>query len=87
MNEKPRVQPVLQAHLHIEHAPLVAPVLDFFDPAPVGFGHPQLHEAKGVVGKTRIIEAHSIAAARAQVRKNLAVDEFDQHSFRGRIGW
>ena len=86
MNEKPGVQPVLQAHLHIEHAPFVAPVLNFFDAAPVGFGHAQFHEAKGVVGKTRIVQAHPIAAARAQIGKNLPVDKFDEHSFRGRVG-
>jgi hypothetical protein len=86
MNEKPGVQPVLQAHLDIEHAPFIAPVLDFFDPAPVGFGHAQLHEAKGVVGETRIIEPHPIAAARAQIGKDLAVDKLDQDSFRRGVG-
>jgi len=86
MNEKPGVQPVLQAHLDVEHAPFIAPVLNFLDAAAVGFGHPQLHETKGVVGKTRVVQAHPIAAARAQIGKNLPVDKFDEHSFRGRVG-
>ena len=40
MNEKPGVEPMMKAGLHIEHAPLIAPGLDFFDPAAVVFRHP-----------------------------------------------
>src|SRR2546423_5558270 len=86
MDKEPAVEPMEQAHLDIEHAPLVAPALDFLDAAAVTLGYAQLHEAKRVVGKTRIIQSHSIAAARLEIRKNLAFDELDQHSFGCRIG-
>ena len=72
---------MVQSHLKIEHPPFVAPGLDFFDAAPVRFSHPQFHEAKRIVGKTRIAEAHPIAAMRSQVRQNLALDELNQHRF------
>ena len=86
MDEKPGVQPVLQTNLQVEHAPLVAPVLNFFDAAAIGFGHPELHETKSVVGKTGIVQPHPVAAARAEIGKNLAIDKLDQHSLRLRIG-
>ena len=86
MDEKPAVQPVLQTHLEIEHAPLVAPVLNLFDPAAVRFRHPQFDEAKGVVGETRIVQTHPVAAPGTEIGKNLAIDEFDQYGFRCRIG-
>ena len=71
----------MQAHLHIQHAAFIAPVLDFFDAAPITFGHAQLHEAKCVVGKPRIVQTHPVAATRLEVRKNLALDEFNEHGF------
>lgn len=77
---------MLQAHLEVKHAALVAPALDFFDAAPVNLGHTQLHKAKSVIGKPRITQSHPIAAPRLQIRKNLALDKFDQHRFRSRIG-
>src|SRR5437763_16558272 len=39
MDKKPAVEPMVQTHLQIEHAPLVAPGLDFFDAAAVALGH------------------------------------------------
>jgi len=72
---------MMQTHLQIEHPAFVAPRLDFFDPAPVAFGDAQFHEAKRVVGKTRIVQAHSITAAGAQIGKNLPLDEFNQDGF------
>ena len=35
MNEKPGVEPMVETRLQIEQAPLVAPSLNFFDPAAV----------------------------------------------------
>ena len=72
---------MVQTHLDIEHSPLIAPRLDFFDPTPVAFGDAQFHETKAIVGETRIVQAHPIAAARLQIRKNLALDEFDENRF------
>lgn len=64
VDEKPTVEPVMQAHLQIEHAAFIAPGLDLFDAAPISFGDAQLHKAKGVVRKTRIVQAHSVAPSR-----------------------
>ena len=75
----------MQPHLHIEHAPFIAPRLDFFDAAPVTFGDAQFHKAKRVVGKTRIVQAHPIATMRLKIGKNLALDEFNENRFRCRI--
>ena len=72
---------MVQAHLEIEHSPLIAPRLNFFDAASIAFGDAQFHETKGIVGETRIVQAHPIAAARLQIRKNLALDEFDENRF------
>ena len=86
MNEKPGVQPMMQTHLEIEHAALVAPVLNLFNAAPIGFGDAKLHETKGVFGKTRIVQAHAIAASRAQIGQNLSIDKLDQDGLGLRIG-
>ena len=71
----------MEADLKIEHAPFVAPGLDFFDAGPITFRDAQLHETKGVVGKARIVQAHPVAAMRLQIGKNLALDEFDENGF------
>ena len=39
MDEEPAMEPVMEAGLEIEHAPFVAPGLDFFDSTAVVFGH------------------------------------------------
>jgi hypothetical protein len=66
------MEPMVKAGLEIEHAPFVAPGLDFFNATAVGFGHAQLHEAEGVVGEPGVAEAEPLAATRPEVGKNLA---------------
>ena len=64
---------MLQLDLQIEHAPLVAPALHFFDAIAIGFGDAQLDEAKCVFRKTRFAETHAIAASGGKIRKYLAI--------------
>ena len=45
---------MLQLDLQIEHAPLVAPCLNFLHPEPVSFCHAQLDEPEHVFRKTAI---------------------------------
>lgn len=68
----------MEAHLKIEHAPFVAPGLNFFDAAPVTFRDAKFHETKSVIGKAWVAQAHPIATMGLQVRENLALDEFDE---------
>jgi hypothetical protein len=81
VDEKPAVEPVMQTDLEVEHPAFVAPVLNFFDSTAVRFGHAKFNEAKRVVGKARIIQPHPIPSMGAEIRKNLALDKFRQHSF------
>ena len=81
MDKKPGVQPVMKPDLDVEHSALVAPRFDFIDPAAVAFRDAQFRKTKGVLGKAAIVQAHPVAAMRAEVGKDLAVDEFDQRLF------
>ena len=81
MDKKPAVEPMVQTHLQIEHAPLIAPGLDFFDAAAVALGHAQFHKTKSIVGKTRIVQPHPVTAARLQIGKNLPFDKLDKDGF------
>ena len=71
----------MEARLQIEHPPLVAPALDFLDPAPVRFRHAQLNESERVIRKTGLAQAESFAPSRLEVGENLAINEFNQRFF------
>src|SRR5438045_9224163 len=67
VNEKPAMEPMVEADLNIEHPSLVAPRLDFFDAAAITLGNPKLRVAKGFIGKTEIVSSHPIASARPEM--------------------
>ena len=73
VNKKPAMQPVLQFNLQIEHAALVAPGLNFFDPIAVRFGDAKFNESKCVFGKTGVAEAKCFAAFGRKIREYLAI--------------
>ena len=77
VHEKPAMQPVLHFRLQIEHAPLVAPRLNFFDAAAVSFRDAQFDEAKNIFGITALTESQFVAAARRQVWQNLLLEKLD----------
>ena len=81
MEEEPTVQPMLQPGLQIEHAAFVTPGLDFFHASAIAFRDAQLDQPEYVVGKARVAQPVTLAAVRAKVGPDLALDKFDEHSF------
>src|SRR5207248_2143791 len=81
VHEQPRVQPVLQFNLEIEHAALVAPALYFFHAISIRFANAQLDETKCVFGEARIAKSHPIAAARGKIRNDLAIEKIEERGF------
>ena len=77
VHKQPGMQPMVQFRLQIEHAALVAPHLDFFNPAAIHFGHAQFCETESVVRKARVVELEFFAAARAEIGKNLPLEKLD----------
>src|SRR5436190_24400843 len=78
---------MVKARLEIEHPTFVAPGLNLFDAAAVGFSHAQFDEPKRVVGEPRVTEAEPLAASRPEVGKNLTIDKVNQRIFRSRVRW
>src|SRR5437016_10725190 len=76
---------MMQLCLEIEHAPFVAPALDFFHAIAIPFGNAEFYESKRVFGKTRFAKTHSIAPARRKIRHDLAIQEIEERRFRIRI--
>src|SRR5712691_2003774 len=87
VHKEPAVQPMMQFDLQIEHAPLVAPCLNFFHAIAVRFGDAKFDEPKCVLGKTGVAKTHPVAALRGKVRQYLSIQEIEQRSFRINIAW
>ena len=85
VHKQPAVQPMMQPCLKIEHAALVAPRLDFFNPNPIRFRDSKFHKTKCVVRIAAIAEAKFVAAFRAEIREHLPLEKLNQGGFRFRL--
>jgi len=54
MDKEPAVQPMLQFHLQVEHAPLVTPGLDFFDVWRIFRRNAKHYHSEDIFGITRV---------------------------------
>ena len=75
------MQPMLQPGLQIEHAPFIAPCLNFFDARPIRFRDAQLRKTEGLLSETRIVQSKFFTAPCGEIGENLPFDELRQRFF------
>src|ERR1700730_2833340 len=85
VHEEPAVQPVLHLGLQVEHAPFVAPSLDFLGACAVNLRYPKFNEPKCVFGEASVAEPIFFAASRGKVRNHLSIKELFKNCLRSRI--
>ena|ERR1700675_2570927 len=81
VDKEPTMQPMLHLSLQIEHAPLVAPRLDFIHAHTVSLGDAQPDESERVFRKARVANPISFAALGREIRNYLSIQEFEQRHF------